>query len=117
MQAEPDALSDKLKPLFNLLAILAALVLFGWPIVGLLNLFLGREHTVTAQLSKWDVQVGRRANVVTSVFEGNGKTCLFKAAAVAPVKQGQEAELVLDGLFWDEVVEIRQAGQVVWKRN
>ena len=117
MQAEPEPLSDKLKPFLNPLAILAALVLFGWPLMGLLNLFLGRERTVTAQLSKWDVQVGRRANVVTSVFEGNGKTYLFKAAAVAPVKQGQPAELVVDGLFWDEIVEIRQAGQVVWKRN
>ena len=116
MQAEPDALSDKLKPALVPLAALAALLLIGWPLSGLLNLFLGRERTVTAQLGKSEVEVGVRNNTVTTTFESNGKTYRLQTRSGPPIQPGTPAELVVDGLFWDEVVEIRQGGKTVWKR-
>lgn len=116
MRAEPDALSDKLKPALVPAAGLAALLLIGWPLSGLLNLFLGRERVVTARLSRYDIEVGQRSNVVTSIFESNGKNYVLKSAKSPALQQDSPAELVVDGLFWDEVVEIRQAGKTVWKR-
>ena len=83
---------------------------------GLLNLLLGRERVVSARLDHWDVHVGSRRNTVTSFFHGENRNYTWDSTQAAPVDQSKPVELVVDGLFWDEVVEIRQDGKSVWKR-
>jgi len=71
---------------------------------------------VEARLVGWEVQVGRRANVVVHSFQGGGHTYVWRFSRVAPVEQTRPVELVIDGLLWDEIVQLRQDGQVAWRR-
>ena len=112
MRAHPD----HFPPAFAYAVAAAVLALVLYTMAGLLNLLLGRERMVSARLLKWDVQVGPRRNVVTSLFEGDGKNYSWQSNKVAPVEQDKPVELVIDGLLWNEIVEIRQAGKVAWKR-
>ena len=79
-----------------------ALVLY--TMTGLLNLLLGRERVASARLVKWDVQVGARRSIITSLFESDGKSYSWRS------------NQVIDGLLWDGIVAIRQAGKIAWKR-
>lgn len=97
-----------------MMAILGCMVLFF--LSGLLNLLLGRERLVPARLDHWEVHVGSRRNTVTSFFQAQTHNYTWESAKVAPVDQSKPVDLVVDGLFWDEIVEIHQEGKVVWKR-
>lgn len=108
--------SDRFPPAFAYAVAAAVLALFLYTMAGLVNLLLGRERVVSARLLRWDVQVGARRNTVTSLFESEGKSYTWRSNKAAPVEQAKPVELVIDGLFWNEIVEIRQAGKVAWKR-
>ena len=116
MFQQRDALSDKIMPWYYYTAVLGLVGMFLFYMGGLINLLLGRERVIAAQMIKFDVEVGPRRNRVTSFFEGAGRNYTWESSKAAPVEQSKPMELVVDGLFWDEIVEMRQNGKVAWKR-
>lgn len=116
MQAERDPLSDRMMPWFYYASLAALAILLLLFLAGQLNLLLGRQRVVNGRFLRWDVQVGRRSNTVTSFFEAAGRSYSLKASKVVPVDQNKDVDLVLDGFVWDEIVELRQGGQTVWRR-
>lgn len=117
MQAEKDPVSEKLLPYFSMLTVVAIVAMFVYFMGGMLNLFLGRERVVQAKFIGTEVRVRQRSNAVTSTFDASGHPYQLTLGKGLGLDSQKPADLVVDGLFWDEIVEVRQDGKVLWTRN